>query len=278
MTSSQPRWDGLANIGSASEEVKARDKDVSDDFDSYSESSSSSSSSEEDEGIVRSYIRSVVYGGFDGTITTFAIVAGSQGSSAGVTAALVIGLATVIADALSQATADYLACYCDLYQHRAQKKEEISCIQDCPSGQFRALMTQYRGKGIASPDAQVMTSIIAQNAEVWADVMAIEKLGKLGEHESPLKSAIVTFIAFIFFGFSSLVPLIIGFFANSTNPWFFYSSVIVSMFMVFILGIMKGYSTGGPVWRSGLETLLVGAVAAAAAYLIGLLFSPLIEK
>jgi len=55
------------------------------------------------------YITPFVYGSIDGTITTFAIIAGSAGANLPVSVILILGLANVFADAFSMASSNFLS-------------------------------------------------------------------------------------------------------------------------------------------------------------------------
>lgn len=57
----------------------------------------------------RKYLAEFVYGGLDGAITTFAIVAGAMGAGLGATIILVLGFANLFADGFSMAASNYLS-------------------------------------------------------------------------------------------------------------------------------------------------------------------------
>ena len=54
-----------------------------------------------------SYLRDWVYGGIDGTVTTFAVVAGVTGASLSTKALLILGVANLLADGFSMAAANF---------------------------------------------------------------------------------------------------------------------------------------------------------------------------
>ena len=58
---------------------------------------------------VKNYAKSIVYGGMDGIITTFAVVAGSVGGNLGLAAIIVLGFSNLFADGFSMAVGDYLS-------------------------------------------------------------------------------------------------------------------------------------------------------------------------
>jgi len=68
------------------------------------------------------YIKSAVYGGLDGIITTFAVVAGVTGASLGMIIILILGLANLIADGLSMAIGDYLSTKAEIEFQRNERR------------------------------------------------------------------------------------------------------------------------------------------------------------
>ena len=55
------------------------------------------------------YLAEIVYGGIDGTITTFAVVAGALGASLSSAVIIILGFANLFADGFSMAASNYLA-------------------------------------------------------------------------------------------------------------------------------------------------------------------------
>jgi len=55
-----------------------------------------------------SYVRDWIYGGIDGTVTTFAVVAGVAGSHLATIVIIILGVANLIADGFSMAAGNYL--------------------------------------------------------------------------------------------------------------------------------------------------------------------------
>ncbi|MEK6825297.1 MAG: VIT1/CCC1 transporter family protein [Nanoarchaeota archaeon] len=72
----------------------------------------------------RKYLPEFVYGGIDGAVTTFAVVAGSMGASLSSTIILILGFANLIADGFSMAVSNYLSTKSqqDLHRHDAETK------------------------------------------------------------------------------------------------------------------------------------------------------------
>ena len=215
------------------------------------------------------YIKSIIYGGLDGIITTFAVVAGVAGASLSAGVALILGVANLVADGLSMAVGDYLSTRAENEYKAAERQREAWEVAHFPEGEKLEMIELYEKKGIARADAEAIAEIFAKHPKAWVEVMMVEELGLVQEDESPLKNAVMTFISFGLFGFLPLA----SFFVAPIIPWvkshLFAAAALITGTALFGLGALKVRITGHSWVRSGLEMLMVGGLAAVAAYLIG---------
>jgi VIT1/CCC1 family predicted Fe2+/Mn2+ transporter len=221
------------------------------------------------------YIKSAVYGGLDGVITTFAVVAGVAGAKLAAGIVLILGFANLIADGLSMAIGDYLSTKSEQEYERAERRREQWEVEHYPEGEKRELVELYVEKGLAKQDAETIVEILAKNKSAWVDVMMVEELGILGSHESPIKNALVTFFSFGLFGFVPILAYVAAFFVPAFRETTFAVAVVFTALTLFALGAVKVQITGRNWLKSGMEMLLVGGVAAAAAYAVGALLGGL---
>lgn len=77
-------------------------------------------------GTITKYLASIVYGGSDGAVSYFTLMAGAYGAGLSIKMLIAIGVSNVVADAFSMATADYLSE--DSRKNVTQKEEETSAI------------------------------------------------------------------------------------------------------------------------------------------------------
>lgn len=221
------------------------------------------------------YIKSIVYGGLDGIVTTFAVVAGVEGASLSAGVVLILGFANLVADGLSMAIGDYLSTKSEQEYQKTERAREEWEIEHYPEGEKKELVELYEGKGIPGPDARQMVETVARHPKAWADIMMVEELGILPEEESPLRNALTTFASFGVFGFIPLLATILArsvpFLAANTFP----ASIALVAVTLFGLGAAKTKVTGRPWLASGLETLVVGGITAAAAWGVGKLLGGL---
>ncbi len=221
------------------------------------------------------YLKSAIYGGLDGIITTFAVVAGVAGASLSSGIVLILGFANLFADGLSMAIGDFLSTKSEQEYHRAERQREQWEADNYPEGEKLELVQLYEGKGISGPDARKMVDIISKHRKAWVDIMMVEELGILESDESPIKNAIVTFVSFCVFGFIPLAAFVLSSMFSFFEGWLFIAASILTALTLFTLGALKTRFTGRSWFISGLEMLAVGGIAAGAAYGIGALLGGL---
>jgi len=214
------------------------------------------------------YIKSFVYGGLDGTITTFAVVAGVAGASLSSNVILILGFANLIADGIAMAFGDFLSTRAEQQYHASERRREEWELENYPEGEKKELIEIYEGKGLSREDATTLTEILEKHPEVMVDTMMVVELGILEEHESPIKNGLVTFGAFVLFGF---VPLLV-FVLMRVTGWqldgMLWACVLTAC-TLFGLGVAKSRFSAGAWWRAGAEMLLLGGLAAVAAFFVG---------
>lgn len=221
------------------------------------------------------YIKSAVYGGLDGIITTFAVVAGVAGANLTAGVVLILGFANLIADGLSMAIGDYLSTRSEQEYEATERQREQWEVDNYPEGEKRELVELYMDKGVSQDDAQTIVDILARHKQAWVDVMMVEELGIVSSDESPLRNALVTFFSFALFGLVPLLAYVVAQLLPGLSMNTFVVACVSTAATLFVLGALKVLVTGGSWLRSGLGTLAIGGVAAAAAYLVGVLLSGL---
>jgi len=222
------------------------------------------------------HLKSAVYGGLDGIITTFAVVAGVAGASLDAGIVLIMGLANLVGDGLSMAIGDYLGTKSEQEYARTERRREEWEVQHFPEGEKRELVEIYEAKGVAPEDAQAMVDRLAKYPKAWLDVMMTEELGILEDHESPIHGAGVTFCSFMLFGFIPVAAYVAARVVPMIGRHTLLIATIMTAATLFGLGALKSKITRRHWLISGLEMLLVGGLAAGAAYGIGVALSGLV--
>jgi vacuolar iron transporter family protein len=221
------------------------------------------------------YIKSAVYGGLDGVITTFAVVAGVTGASLSAGIILVIGFANLLADGLSMAVGDYLSTRSEQEYHQSERKREEWEVEKFPEGEKKEMTEIYEAKGFSKKDALNLMQLVSKNKKFWVDEMMVWELGILEEEESPLKNALVTFFSFALFGFVPLLAYVLTMFFGIMLDSFLVSCALTGM-TLFALGALKSRFVQRNWIISGTEMLALGGAAALVAYGIGFFLGGLV--
>jgi vacuolar iron transporter family protein len=213
----------------------------------------------------QSYLRDWIYGGVDGSVTTFAVVAGVIGAELSPTVILVIGLANIIADGFSMAASNYLGTRSEYEEIRHVEAIEHRHIDMFPEGEREEVRQIFKAKGFEGEDLSRVVELITADRKRWVRTMLTEEYGLPKEVRSATRAALSTFSAFLICGLVPLVPFIIGL-SNA-----FMLATILTGIIFFTIGSAKSLWSVTPWWKSGFETLAVGSVAASLAYVVGLL-------
>ncbi|REJ64875.1 MAG: hypothetical protein DWQ31_20120 [Planctomycetota bacterium] len=217
-----------------------------------------------------SYLGDFVLGAVDGTVTTFAIVAGVAGAMLQPTVALVLGLANLAADGFSMAAGNYLSAKSSGHVIDRIRQIEQEHIDQVPEGEREEVRQIFAAKGFEEPVLSEIVEVITQDKQRWIDTMITEEWGQPLETPSPLRAGLTTFVAFVVAGFVPLVPYCLPLGLDVQTR--FGVSAAITAVTFFCIGLAKGYIVRRSPLLSGLETLLIGGAAALLAYLVGIPF------
>lgn len=217
-------------------------------------------------------IREIVYGGNDGIVTTFAVVAGTVGADLPHSIVIILGLANLLADGLSMATGAYLSEKSDQAQWERIRAEEMKEIAEIPDIE-RAEVAEYFAKlGFAGADLERAVEIVTADKERWVDVMMVSEHGHAGSEDSkPLLDGVMTFLSFVTFGAIPLLPYFLGVPEKSR----FTVAIIGTAIALVLLGGARSYVTKEKPYRGPLEIVFVGALGAVVAYGVGVFLKSL---
>lgn len=215
-----------------------------------------------------SYIKSFVYGGLDGTITTFAVVAGVAGASLSSNIILILGFANLIADGIAMAFGDILSTRAEQQYHAAERAREEWELENYPEGEKLELKELYIEKGLSAEDSDTLVEILAKYPDFMIDVMMKDELGIIEDDDSPIFNGLVTFGSFVVFGFVPLLVFVVQRFVEWDINSMFWACALTGL-TLFGLGVSKSRFSSVKWWKSGAEMLFLGGLAAVAAFYIG---------
>lgn len=224
---------------------------------------------------VSEYLREIVYGGSDGIVTTFAVVAGFAGAqSSGVAqysimVVLLFGLANLFADAASMGLGNILSILADKDVYKTHREKELLEIRNNREQEINETLYILQSKGYSKEDAIKMTQLYSKNEQYWTDFMMQYELELSDpEQENPISAGLSTFFSFIFFGAIPLLPYIIFGLRENT----FLISIIFTLSALVLLGFVRWKVTTQTLLRSVSEIVLIGGLSAVIAYVVGTFF------
>ena len=218
------------------------------------------------------HLKQLVFGGNDGIVTTFAIVAGFAGAGAegvaqiGGLAVLVFGLANLFADAVSIGLGEFLSMRSqnDLYaQRHAAQVRRINAEPEAEADLMAALL---QTRGLPKDEAVRTARLLVAHPPLMADLTLSWNYGmQAPEDANPALNGIMTFLAFVIFGAVPLSP----YFVMEPTQTTFYLSVSMTLLALVALGLLRWVATRDRLRRALLETVTVGSVCALVAYGVG---------
>ena len=216
-------------------------------------------------------VRDVVIGMSDGLTVPFALAAGLTGTMAATSKLVVIaGLAEIAAGSIAMGLGGYLAARTDRDHYESERQREIRETVELPEKETDEVADVFRGYGMSEADLQPVVKAICADQKRWVDFMMRFELGF--EEPDPLRarnSAITIALAYILGG---LVPLSSYMMVDNLHVAL-RISVAVTLVALFVFGYVKGRLTGLTPIRGGIQTVVIGGLASAAAFGLARLIS-----
>jgi VIT1/CCC1 family predicted Fe2+/Mn2+ transporter len=211
-------------------------------------------------------VRDLVFGANDGIIAAFAVVSGVYGAALSSKIILIAGTAEVVGGMISMGLGAYLSVKSAIEYIRSERAREEYEVEHYPDRERSEIYDIYREKGFEPPILDAVVDHICADKERWVNIMMAEELNLAEEeHLSPERSALATGGAY---AVASAVPVLPYALSDDVQLNFMFSAAM-TVSALFLVGAIKTVVTGLRWWRSGLEAMGIGAVAAAATYGIG---------
>jgi vacuolar iron transporter family protein len=210
-------------------------------------------------------VRDIVIGMSDGLTVPFALAAGLSGTVAETGIVVIAGLAEIAAGSIAMGLGGYLAARTDQDHYHSEVQREVRETYEMPEEEEEEVARVFREYGLAPEDVSRIVTAIASDRDRWVDFMMRFELGlEPPEPGRARRSAFTIAMSYIVGG---LVPL---------SPYMFVPQVltaleisaVVTLIALFFFGFFKGRFTGINPIRGGLQTVLIGGLASAAAFAI----------
>jgi VIT1/CCC1 family predicted Fe2+/Mn2+ transporter len=210
-------------------------------------------------------VRDVVIGMSDGLTVPFALAAGLSGAVDSTTLIVIAGLAEVSAGAIAMGLGGYLAAKSDAEHYESERAREQREVKELPRHEEDEVQQIFASYGLAEEHIEPLVASLREHPEAWVDFMMRFELGlERPDPKRALQSAFTIALAYIVGGLIPLAPYMILPKAREA----LIVSALFTLFALLVFGYVKGRFTGARPFRSALQTMLIGGVAAGAAFLI----------
>lgn len=224
------------------------------------------------DGPLHSYLSDWVYGAIDGTVTTFAVVAGVMGAGLSTGVILILGIANLLADGFSMAVSNYLGTSAEEERRQKLRRAELEHIKLHPHGEREEIRQIFAAKGFNGEDLERAVETITADVDRWVDTMLTDEHGIALVGPNPFRAAWTTFWAFVVVGAIPLLAFSYRYFDRDLEiETAFTVSTLMTGLAFFCVGALKSRFVDQAWWRGGVVTLGVGGLAAAIAYGTGVL-------
>ncbi len=210
-------------------------------------------------------VRDIVIGMSDGLTVPFALAAGLSGAVESSGIIVTAGLAEVAAGAIAMGLGGYLAARTDAEHFVSERAREERETKEMPETEAAEVADVFRSYGLNDDTVATVVSAIRADKRRWVDFMMRFELGL--EEPDPQRarnSALTIALSYIAGG---MVPLAPYFFFRSVHSALV-GSVIVTLLALLVFGYIKGRFTTARPFRSAWQTVIVGGLAATAAFVI----------
>ncbi len=214
-----------------------------------------------------SLLRQIILGGQDGIVNTLGLILGVAAATNSTKLIIVAGLAATMAESMSMAAVAYTSSKAEKEYYQSELEREKWEIKHLPEIETEEIRIIYYKKGFRGKQLNDIVKRITSDKKLWLDTMMNEEL-RLSESKDkkPMREGVIVGVSSVA---GSLVPLL---------PFFFFSvsmaapaSLLVSMAVLFLVGVIKSKLTVGRWIKSGAEMAAIGTISALLGYLVGVL-------
>jgi VIT1/CCC1 family predicted Fe2+/Mn2+ transporter len=210
-------------------------------------------------------VRDLVIGMSDGLTVPFALAAGLSGVVDTTRLIVTAGLAEIAAGAIAMGLGGYLAAQSETEHYHAERQREVTEVAEKPEAEVTETAEVFRSYGVTEEESRPIVDALRTRPEAWVDFMMRFELGL--EQPDPRRavvSALTIAGAYIAGGCIPLGPYMLLATASAALG----ASVALTLVALGVFGYVKGHFTGTPPWRSAMQTVLIGGVAAGVAFVI----------
>ena len=223
------------------------------------------------------YIKNIIYGGIDGIITTFSIIAACFGANLGLKYIIAMGLANLVADGFSMGFGDYISSLFESNYILSEKKKEELEFEQNNEFEVNEMVELYKNEGLEHEDSQNIVNILISKGKYKPffikSMVSMELNLEIPEDNYKniiKKEAVYTFFSFIIFGFVPLALYIVCYWVDySKYNYIFILDCFITLFTISGLGYYQAIITKQSKLMGCLILTANGFVSTSTAFIIG---------
>jgi vacuolar iron transporter family protein len=210
-------------------------------------------------------VRDVVIGMADGLTVPFALAAGLSGAVSSPHLVVLAGLAEIAAGSIAMGLGGFLAAQGDAEHYSSERIREEREIIERTKDEEEEIYEIFEQYGVDRQASKPVLEALERQPQAWVDFMMRFELG-LEEPQSnrASRSAVTIALSYVVGGLVPLAPYM----ALRNLPTALTASVVITLAALFVFGGVKGRLTGTGGIRSAVQTVVIGGIAASAAYLL----------
>jgi len=229
-------------------------------------------------GDVSEYLQSIIFGGLDGIITTFAVIMAAAAGHLTYGIILIITFSNLMGDAIGMGIGDFVSSKAEEDAAESERNREAWELANKPDDEKKEMVDIYVSKGYSARDAQEVVDLLFESKDAFLEVMLMEELGILSAEAGPsaIKSGLITFSSFVILGGIPALPYLFSGEYNRAAQFdgVFGAAIALFVIVLFTLGAFRGRITGKRWYLTGLTMLLNGAFTTGIAFILGYFLQP----
>ena len=219
------------------------------------------------------FITDIVIGMSDGLTVPFALAAGLSGAVHSNAVVITAGIAEIVAGSIAMGLGGYLAGKTEQEHYQSELKREYDEVENLPEREKSEVRLIFEGYGLNRATQNIIADELAMDKHKWVDFMMKYELGlEKPDINRARNSAATIGISYIIGG---LIPLTAYFFTPTPIDGLIISAIL-TVICLFIFGYFKSKVTGQPPVAGAMKVMLIGIIAAAAAFFIARTFNNMI--
>ncbi|WP_295711501.1 VIT1/CCC1 transporter family protein [Mucilaginibacter sp.] len=215
-------------------------------------------------------IRDIVIGMSDGLTVPFALAAGLSGAISSSGLVVTAGIAEIVAGSIAMGLGGYLAGRTEVDHYQSELKREYEEVERLPEQEKAEVREVFAGFGLSETLQHQIADEMTKDKKQWVEFMMRYELGLEEPNANRAKKSAVTIgISYIVGGIIPLTPYIL---ISHAQEALFYSCGL-TLICLFIFGYFKSKMTGQPALTGACKVVVIGALAAGAAFVMAKLIT-----